>query len=82
MKTPPVHSDPEQLVRNLEMEIQKARTQRTKSSGSRMAFRICGLVFIVFLLLGALIALQFCLSGIPRNGVEDSPASQMARLEK
>lgn len=48
-----------------------------------MAFRIYGLIFIVFLLIGALFVLQYCLSGIPRNnGVKDHSANQTARSEE
>lgn len=74
MKTPPVHSDPEQLVRTVEMQLENARVRRAKSSGSRMAFRVYSLVFIFVLLIGTLFALQYFLSVIPATPPGDRGA--------
>jgi hypothetical protein len=75
LAVPPVKNpevDPDALLRLLEMQIAQVRSDRPRA-GRTPGSRIAGIVFLLILLIGTLIALEFLVAKLPRpaeQGIE------------
>jgi hypothetical protein len=71
-------TDPEQLMKMLELELAAKRPKSHSSTASRDSFRLWSILILVFGTIAALVFLQYMLSQIAPVGTSSAPQETVA----
>jgi hypothetical protein len=75
-------TDPETILKSLELELVARRIRTGTRRGGRTAFRAGSLILVLLLLAGALFLLQIIVSNLPRPAGTSAPLHEIGSAER